>query len=337
MQIVSPYFSVIIPVYNRPDEVRELLESLKQQTETGFEIILVEDGSDKRCDTVAEEYGKELNIRYFYKENSGRSLTRNYGMERADGEYLVFFDSDCIIPPHYFEQVKKELDHCYTDCYGGPDNAHSSFSRLQKAINYSMTSFFTTGGIRGSKKKGLEKFSPRTFNMGFSQTVYKKVGGFKDMFGEDIDLSMRIREAGFSIALFHEAFVYHKRRVSLKSFFRQVHVFGMARVDLALLHPGSLKVVHLLPALFTLGLLFLVIASFFCVWALLPLAIYFAALFTESLIKNKSLPIAALSVVTSIIQLTGYGYGFLKAFLNKIVLKRNVDKDSELKKHYKAK
>ena len=331
-----PYFSIIIPVYNRPDEVRELLESLSKQTLKDFEVILIEDGSVNRCDLVAQEFDKDLNICYFYKENSGRSLTRNYGMERASGEYFVFFDSDCIIPEHYFEIVKSRLEADYTDCFGGPDAAHASFSNLQKAINYSMTSFFTTGGIRGGKK-GMEKFTPRTFNMGFSKEVYQRVGGFKDMFGEDIDLSLRIQKAGFRTKLIRDAYVYHKRRVSFRSFYRQVSVFGKARVDLFLLHPESLKIVHLLPAAFVLGSVLLIVLSFFWIWALLPLALYFLALFLESLVVNRSLRIAALSIVTSIIQLGGYGIGFLKAFVKKVIFRKTGNMDAELEKLYKKK
>ena len=331
-----PYFSVIIPVYNRPDEVRELLESLSKQTLKDFEVLLIEDGSVNRCDTVAQEFDKDLNICYFYKENSGRSLTRNYGMERASGEYLIFFDSDCIIPERYFEIVKARLEGDYVDCFGGPDAAHSSFSNLQKAISYSMTSFFTTGGIRGGKK-GMEKFTPRTFNMGFSKEVYKRVGGFKDMFGEDIDLSLRIQKAGFHTVLIRDAFVYHKRRVSFRSFYRQVSVFGRARVDLYLLHPESLKIVHLLPAAFVLGSLILILLSFFCIWALLPLIVYFLALFFESLVCNHSLRIAGLSVLTSIIQLGGYGIGFLSAFIKKVVFRQTGDLNADLERLYKKK
>lgn len=331
-----PYFSIIIPVYNRPDEVRELLESLNKQTLKDFEVLLIEDGSINRCDTVAQEFDKNLNICYFYKENSGRSLTRNYGMERASGEYLIFFDSDCIIPERYFEIVKTRLEEDYVDCFGGPDAAHTSFSNLQKAISYSMTSFFTTGGIRGGKK-GMEKFTPRTFNMGFSKEVYKRVGGFKDMFGEDIDLSLRIQKAGFRTALIRDAFVYHKRRVSFRSFYRQVSVFGRARVDLYLLHPESLKIVHLLPAAFVLGSLILILLSFFCIWALLPLIVYFLALFFESLVCNHSLRIAGLSVLTSIIQLGGYGIGFLSAFIKKVVFRQTGDLNADLERLYKKK
>ena len=331
-----PYFSVIIPVYNRPDEVRELLESLSKQTLKDFEVLLIEDGSVNRCDTVAQEFDKDLNICYFYKENSGRSLTRNYGMERASGEYLIFFDSDCIIPERYFEIVKARLEEDYVDCFGGPDAAHTSFSNLQKAISYSMTSFFTTGGIRGGKK-GMEKFTPRTFNMGFSKEVYKRVGGFKDMFGEDIDLSLRIQKAGFHTVLIRDAFVYHKRRVSFRSFYRQVSVFGRARVDLYLLHPESLEIVHLLPAAFVLGSLILILLSFFCIWALLPLIVYFLALFFESLVCNHSLRIAGLSVLTSIIQLGGYGIGFLSAFIKKVVFRQTGDLNADLERLYKKK
>ena len=331
-----PYFSVIIPVYNRPDEVRELLESLSKQTLKDFEVLLIEDGSVNRCDTVGQEFDKDLNICYFYKENSGRSLTRNYGMERASGEYLIFFDSDCIIPERYFEIVKAHLEEDYVDCFGGPDAAHTSFSNLQKAISYSMTSFFTTGGIRGGKK-GMEKFTPRTFNMGFSKEVYKRVGGFKDMFGEDIDLSLRIQKAGFHTVLIRDAFVYHKRRVSFRSFYRQVSVFGRARVDLYLLHPESLKIVHLLPAAFVLGSLILILLSFFCIWALLPLIVYFLALFFESLVCNHSLRIAGLSVLTSIIQLGGYGIGFLSAFIKKVVFRQTGDLNADLERLYKKK
>ena len=231
-----PYFSIIIPVYNRLDEVADLLESLAAQTSRDFEVILVEDGSPLPCKKAADDYAGKIDVKYFFKENEGRSIARNYGMERATGEYFLFFDSDCVIPPHYIATLKACLEKNYTDCFGGPDAAHSSFTDTQKAINYSMTSFLTTGGIRGGKIQ-LEKFVPRTFNMGFSRKVWERVGGFREMFSEDIDMSTRIRQAGFSIALFREAFVYHKRRVNLRLFCRQVYVFGMSRITLRLLYP----------------------------------------------------------------------------------------------------
>ncbi len=328
-------FSIIIPVYNRPKEVEELLESLSAQTCKNFEVVLVEDGSTVKCDDVAAAYKDKIEVNYFFKPNSGRSLTRNYGMEHAKGDYFVFFDSDCIIPPCYFETLSRELDAHYTDCYGGPDKAHESFTVLQKAISHSMTSFLTTGGIRG-RKKGLEKFTPRTFNMGFSREVYDKVGGFKDMFGEDIDLSLRIREAGFRTELFTDLYVYHKRRVSLKSFHRQVNTFGRARIDLYRQHGDSMKVVHTLPALFVIGVCALVLLSLVCWWSIVPLLLLLLLFFAEALVVNRSFKIAALSVVTDFIQLWGYGTGFIAAFFSKVILGKETD-EAELNKRYKKK
>ncbi len=325
-----PYFSVVIPVYNRPDEVRDLLQSLAEQRCKDFEVVLVEDGSTERCAHVVEQYASVVDVHYYYKENEGRSIARNYGMERASGDYFIFFDSDCVIPDNYFEALSEALKTGYTDCFGGPDAAHDSFSDVQKAINYSMTSFLTTGGIRGGKVQ-LEKFTPRTFNMGFSREVYNRVGGFREMFSEDIDMSTRIRQAGFGITLIREAFVYHKRRVNLRLFLRQVYVFGMSRITLYLLYPDTLKLVHWLPACFVVGALAMVITSLFWWPAILPLALYLLAIFVVSWCLNKRLKIAALSVVTSIIQLGGYGVGFLKAFFLKIVLRRGRDEAEEVR------
>lgn len=323
-------FSIIIPVYNRIDEVDNLLESLTAQTLKNFEVIIVEDGSSEPCSDAVEKYKDRIDIKYFYKENEGRSIARNYGLERASGDYFIFFDSDCVIPPEYFETVTRELQANPLDCFGGPDAAHSSFTPVQKAINYSMTSFLTTGGIRGGKIK-LDKFVPRTFNMGFSRKVYDKVGGFREMFSEDIDMSTRIRLAGFSIGLLRDAKVWHKRRVDFKKFFRQVYVFGMSRITLKLLYPDSLKAVHTLPALFVLGCAALVLLAIFVSWWwLLPIAIYFLAIFIGALISTCSLRIAALSVPAAAIQLGGYGIGFIKAFVTKILLRRGRDINEEI-------
>ena len=215
-----PYFSVIVPVYNRIDEVHDLLESLTHQTNKDFEVILVEDGSTEPCETEAKRYADIIDVKYFYKSNEGRSIARNHGIENASGEYFIFFDSDCVIPENYFSELSKRLKENYTDCFGGPDAAHDSFTDVQKAINYSMTSFLTTGGIRGGKVQ-MEKFVPRSFNMGYSRKVWEKIGGFREMFSEDIDMSTRVRQAGFSIQLIREAYVYHKRRTSLPKLCRQ--------------------------------------------------------------------------------------------------------------------
>ena len=332
-----PFFSIIIPVYNRPDEVDELLESLSKQTYQDFEILLIEDGSSEKCDLVAQNYNNVLNIRYYYKDNSGRSETRNYGMKKAEGEYFVFFDSDCVIPPFYFEKIKKTLDENYTDSYGGPDKADKSFNDLQKAISFSMTSFLTTGGIRGSKGVKMEKFVPRTFNMGFSKEVYEKVGGFKDMFGEDIDLSLRIRNNGYTCQLISDAYVYHKRRVNLRSFYRQVHVFGMARISLYLLHPSSLKLVHTLPALFTVLSIIAVVLSFYNIWLLFPFILYFLLIFIFSAFEYKKVSIGFISIATSAIQLYGYGWGFIKSYIKKIIFGKNKSVEDELEKYYNKK
>lgn len=324
------YFSIIIPVYNRIEEVRDLLESLSKQTSRDFEVVIVEDGSSQPCQDVVEKYKSSLNVQYYFKENEGRSIARNYGMEHATGDYFLFFDSDCVIPEQYIATLKSALEANYTDCFGGPDAAHESFSDIQKAINYSMTSFLTTGGIRGGKVQ-LEKFVPRTFNMGFSREVWKKVGGFREMFSEDIDMSTRIRKAGFSISLIIDAFVYHKRRVNLRLFARQIYVFGMSRITLYLLYPESLKLVHWLPAIFVLGILAMIILSI-CLtpWFMAPLAAYLLAVFAMALISTKSLKIAALSIATSVIQLGGYGVGFLKAFFLKILLGKGRDINEEI-------
>ncbi|MDE6802070.1 MAG: glycosyltransferase [Muribaculaceae bacterium] len=327
-------YSVIVPVYNRREEVRELLESLSQQVYKDFEVILVEDGSTDPCRDIADEFVSDLNIRYIYKENEGRSIARNVGIETSTGRYLIFFDSDCVIPPQYFRELTDALERDPLDCFGGPDAAHDSFSDTQKAINFAMTSFLTTGGIRGGRIK-LEKFVPRTFNTGFSRAVYERVGGFREMFSEDIDMSTRIKNAGFSVGLIREAFVYHKRRVDFRKFLRQVYVFGMSRITLRLLYPDSLKIVHTLPALFLLGsVAFIVLACTVAWWWILPLVAYFMMIFVSASVSTRSLKIGLLAVPAAAIQLWGYGYGFIKAFVTKILLRqgRNVEDEIRMRK-----
>lgn len=316
-------YSIIIPVYNRPDEVDELLNSLTQQTVHDFEVIVVEDGSSVTCEHVVKQYEQQLNIRYFNKPNSGPGQTRNYGAERSSGEYLLILDSDCILPPGYLAAIEEELKRQPADAFGGPDRAHDSFTSTQKAINYAMTSFFTTGGIRGGKKK-MDKFYPRSFNMGLKADVYRALGGFSKMrFGEDIDLSIRIFKGGYSCRLFPEAWVWHKRRTDLKKFFKQVYNSGIARINLYKKYPESLKVVHLLPAVFTLGVVFVLLSSLICPYALLLLAMFAIIIFTDSSFRNRSLWIGLLSVLAAFIQLTGYGSGFLSAWWKRCILKKD--------------
>ena len=324
-----PRFSVIVPVYNRIDEVEDLMASLEAQTCMNFEVVIVEDGSTMPCEDAVRRH-PGVRSKYFYKGNEGRSIARNYGMERAEGDYFIFFDSDCVIPERYFEILSGELDRTPVDCFGGPDAAHDSFSSTQKAINYAMTSFLTTGGIRGGRMS-LEKFTPRTFNMGFSREVYERVGGFREMFSEDIDMSTRIRQAGFGIALIRPAYVYHKRRVDFRKFFRQVHVFGMSRITLHLLYPGSMKAVHTLPALAVLaGVVLILLGIFVSPWWLLPLGVYLVAIFLSAILITRSLVIALKAVPASVIQILGYGSGFIKAYITKILLGRGRDINEEI-------
>jgi len=312
--------SLIIPVYNRPSEVEELLESLSKQTYKDFEVIIVEDGSTIKCDGQVEKYSSKLNIRYFLNEKSGPGMCRNYGCEKAGGNYNVILDSDCIIPPHYIETVQKRLTSDYVDAFGGPDNVSDDFTVLQKAINYAMTSFFTTGGIRGGGEK-LDKFHPRSFNMGFSREVFKTTKGFPKLrFAEDIDFTIRILKCGFSTALIKEAYVYHKRRTDLKKFFRQVRNFGIGRINLYKRYPETLKLVHAFPSIFVVGTLLLILLSIF--WSfffMTPLVLFSLLLLVDSTIRNKSICVGLLSVVACFVQLTGYGYGFLLSYWRIIV------------------
>lgn len=316
---MNPKYSVVIPVYNRPDEVDELLQSLCGQTYQNFEVVVVEDGSAIPCKQVVKKYTEMLDVHYFEKPNSGPGQTRNYAAERSRGEYLLILDSDCILPETYLAVVEAELQREPADAFGGPDRAHDSFSDVQKAINYAMTSFFTTGGIRGGKKK-MDKFYPRSFNMGVRAEVYKALGGFSAMrFGEDIDFSIRIFKGGYRCRLFPEAWVWHKRRTDLKKFFKQVHNSGIARIDLYKKYPESLKLVHLLPAVFTVGVVMVLLVAFICPWSLLLLALFAVVIFIDASIRNKSIKIGALSVIAAFIQLTGYGSGFLRAWWKRCI------------------
>lgn len=358
-------YSFVIPVYNRPDEIDELLASLEVQTLKDFEVVVVEDGSSVPCLNVINEHSSRLALRYYQKENSGPGQSRNYGAERSQGEYLIVLDSDCVLPQGYLEAVDKELIEHPCDAFGGPDRAHESFSPVQKAINYSMTSFFTTGGIRGGKKK-LDKFYPRSFNMGIRADLYRKLGGFSAMrFGEDIDFSIRIFESGASCRLFPEAWVWHKRRTDLKKFFKQVHNSGIARINLWKRHPKSLKPVHLLPAVFTVGVamlsVLLVIGLVFASMALLhsgdkmtnrsavessvavvgmmvsllPCLLFSLLIFLDSLMKNRSVRVAGLSISASFIQLIGYGSGFLRAWWLRCVCSRDEELQAFKENFYK--
>jgi glycosyltransferase involved in cell wall biosynthesis len=306
--------SIIIPVYNRPQEVKELFQSLTEQTCKDFEVIVVEDGSEIACDSICESYRNRLNLKYFFKENSGPGQSRNYGCQQAGGTYFIFLDSDCILPLKYVEIVQNALTNNPVDAFGGPDSAHPDFSILQKAINYSMTSFFTTGGIRGKSEK-MDKFYPRSFNMGFSKTVFETTQGFSKMrFGEDIDMSIRILKSGFKTKLFKDAFVYHKRRSTVKQFYKQVFNSGIARINLYTKHPDSLKWVHWLPAVFTSGVITILLLSIFVsAYFLFFIAFHVLLIWMDATLRNKNMAVGFFAVMTTYFQLTGYGLGFILA------------------------
>ena len=332
-------YSIIVPVFNRPDEVDELLESLSNQTHKDFEVIIVEDGSVKTCKDVCDKYADILVLYYYAKENSGPGQSRNYGAERANGDYLLILDSDVVLPEGYLQAVEDALRQNPVEAFGGPDAAHPSFTPVQKAISYSMTSFFTTGGIRGGKAK-LDKFYPRSFNMGIRRDVYLQLGGFSKMrFGEDIDFSYRIVEAGYRPQLFPEAWVWHKRRTDFRKFFRQVYNSGIARINLEKRHPGTMKLVHLLPTVFTIGVIALILISavgralmyyvdrdqfyWMCFAPWIPIILYSLLICIGSTIKNRSLRVGILSVPAAFVQLMGYGLGFIESWWKRCILKQD--------------
>ncbi|KPM49231.1 glycosyltransferase [Jiulongibacter sediminis] len=312
-----PKYSVITPVYNRPDEVDELLESLAAQTFKDFEVIIIEDGSTQKCDEVCAKYRGTLDIHYYFKENSGQGFSRNFGFEKANSDYFVQLDSDAILPETYFEAVAQAIHEYKWDAFGGPDKAHVDFTAIQKAVNYAMTSVFTTGGIRGKKKNMGGKYTPRSFNFGLSRKVWETVGGYKiTRLGEDIEFSHRIIKAGFNVGFIEDAFIYHKRRTSFLQFFKQLHFFGRARINITRFFPEQLKLVHTFPMVFTL---FIMSVPFTYVFymplfniSFLMLLAYFTLLFIDSLRLSKSIWVAILSVPACFIQLFAYGLGFIE-------------------------
>lgn len=308
-------FSFIVPVYNRPNEIKELLESLNAQTyRKPFEVVIIEDGSTISSEKVVASYENDIAISYYKKANSGPGDSRNYGMERAKGSYFIVLDSDCIVPPRYLEEVQKSLQNNFVHCYGGPDTAHESFTTVQKAINYAMTSFLTTGGIRGGKK-ALNKFQPRSFNMGISKEAFATVGGYGNIHpGEDPDLTIRIWNKGYETKLIPEAYVYHKRRIDWNKFYTQVHKFGMVRPILNHWHPETRKITYWFPTLFCLGFLLAFILGILGIWiTLTAYGIYFCILLVDALFKTKDVRVALLALFATGVQFFGYGYGFLKS------------------------
>ena len=327
------FFSIIVPLYNRPVEIKEMLSSLLDQTYKEFEVIIVEDGSKNKAEHIVDKFKDRLDIQYFFKENEGQGFARNYGFERAKGDFFIVFDSDIIVPEDYLLKVIEGIEKDKLDAFGGPDAAHSSFTAIQKAISYSMTSPFTTGGIRGNKKH-VGQFHPRSFNLGISRAVWEKTGGFKlSRRSEDIEFSIRMINSGLKVGLIPNAFVYHKRRTSFAQFYKQTYNFGKGRIDIYCLYPKELKPVHALPAVFVLGLAFLLMIDvinlltmdeiyFLHILGLIGnsfLAIYTILLFLHALVSTKSLKVAFLSVIAAYTQLIAYGSGFLSQYAQKFI------------------
>ncbi len=312
--MASPKYSIIVPVYNRPQELDELLKSLTQQTFSDFEVLIIEDGSTLTSEKVFENYESLLNIRYFFKQNTGPGPSRNFGFERAKGDYFIVFDSDCQIPVHYLEVVEKQLRQHSLDAWGGPDRGHENFTPLQQAMAFTMSSVLTTGGIRGGKSKN---FQPRSFNMGMSREAFNITGGFHfDRYAEDIELSIRMKKLGLRVGLIPDAFVFHQRRSTFAQFFKQVSNFGKGRVLVGRAHPGEAKLVHWFPSLFLIGLFCLLpirlIIPFLGKLALIFYLLYLLGVTIDAFISTKSFKISLLSIPSALIQLTGYGWGFLR-------------------------
>ena len=323
-------YSFIVPVFNRPDEVDELLESLTKQTLSDFEVVIVEDGSTDTCKDVCDKYAGILSLSYYYKENSGPGQSRNYGVERATGEYVIIVDSDAVTPPGFVQAIDDELRRQPTDAWGGPDAAQESFTDIQKAISYAMTSFFTTGGIRGGKKQLDKKFYPRSFNLGVRREVYQQLSGFSterfskmSLYGEDLDFSLRIYKNGYSCRLFPEAWLWHKRRTDFRRFWRQVYNSGYARINLWRKYPEALKLVHLLPAVFTIGVIGCLLLALFWPYALVPIVLYCLLILIDSSIRNRSLKVGLISVPAVFVQLIGYGVGFLESWWTNCLRKKS--------------
>lgn len=319
------YFSFIIPVFNRPEEVNELLESFtKLESKLDYEIVIVEDGSNSTSKAIVDVFSNELNISYYYKNNSGPGDSRNYGMRLAKGNYFIILDSDCLLPKDYLKNVNEYLSKDFVDCFGGPDTAHESFTNIQKAINFAMTSFITTGGLRGGKHS-TEKFQPRSFNMGLSKAAFESSGGFGIIHpGEDPDLSIRLRKLGFRTELINDAYVFHKRRISWSKFFKQVYKFGMARPILNSWYPETRRITYWFPTLFSIG--FIASILFYILgfhWFLMLYGFYFLVSFFMAFLESKNFYVASLSIFAISVQFFGYGYGFLSSTFAIKVLGKN--------------
>lgn len=313
--------SFVVPVYNRPDELRELLSSMTRlEGSIPFEVVVVDDGSKPGCDEVMREF-PGMNIHYYYKENTGPGDSRNYGMKRASGNYFIILDSDCLLSAHYLLAVKESLNAEYVDCFGGPDAAHSNFNLRQKAISFVMTSFWTTGGIRGNKRK-LKPYEPRSFNMGMSKKAFEISGGFGNLHpGEDPELVQRLWDLGFKTKYIERALVYHKRRITWSSYARQIYKFGLARSILNVKKPKYASWVFWLPIFVVLlGLTSLILGLLGCFNMLYFVLAYAIFLAFAGMLNLKSFRALFMIPFVFAIQSIAYAIGFIRGWFYLSVL-----------------
>ena len=340
------FYSIIIPSFNRADELSELLKSFEQLDfpKDAYEVIIADDGS---TDTTAElvkkfQDKKSFTLTYCSQQNKGLGAARNLGMENAAGDFFVFVDSDVTVPPHWLNEIDLGLSREKADAFGGPDTYLDSFPALLKAINYSMTSFITTGGLRGKKGRKLAKFYPRSFNMGLSRKLQEKIGGFGNLrHGQDIEYSSRIIRSGAKVFFAEKAFVFHKRRTNLRRFLRQVFNWGIARINLYQIDPSMFEPLHAAPAAALILVLTVSAAAvfsplFFWLFKIGLVSGLLVLLFSmaDAAIKYKQLKPSFYLPLVIPIQVFAYGAGFIYNFIRRAVFKKDV-KTGFKKNYYK--
>jgi len=341
-----PKYSIIIPCFNRADEVAELLESISQLKfdPAQFEIIISDDGSTDNTKKLVEQNKSKLqcDLIYLTQNNSGPGAARNHAMENANGDFFIFIDSDVTLSADWLFHIDLTLVEKKADAFGGPDSYREDFSPFLKAVNYSMTSFITTGGLRGKKGKKLARFYPRSFNMGLSRELWKKIGGFGSLrHGQDIEFSHRIIESGAQVIFIDQAVVYHKRRTNLRRFYKQVFNWGVARINLYKINKKMLEPLHSIPAVLTFVAVTLLVLSLIfdliktiVLWGFSAGILILIYSMIDSIRIYKSIKPALWLPLVMPAQVLGYGFGFIYNAVRRIVL----DKDEKVgfkKSYYK--
>ncbi len=322
------FISVITPSYNRASELEHLMRSISAQSidHNLFELIISDDGSTDDTEALINSWQEKasFSIKYISQENKGPGAARNHGLEKSIGELILFIDSDCEAHPKWIETIVDEYHKSEFDACGGPDGGKKDFTLLQKAIDYSMTSFFTTGGMRGHSEKMISKFYPRTHNMGVKRDKYEAVGGFGNLrHGQDIEFSHRIRTSGGKIRFIKNALVYHRRRTSLRQFIKQVFNWGVARINLGKIDTAMLEPVHFLPSLSILLSLFIILIIYQLDWGISEIfLLFFSPLSIICLLgalNKKDLRVFPILLLVIPIQIFGYGLGFLQAYIRRFI------------------